>query len=142
MGLDLNVQLEKIDRVLQTMVMAPSKSYLGMNLFQLVHKYPVRFLISTDLTFFNGKNTAYICYDHRTPEISLCLKTGPTVYKAFDCLSDHLTRTRFVMDCQSILDVRNETISCSATPQNNGMLITIVDNRIRAPHSLLFSKPE
>ncbi len=142
MGLNLNMQLEKVDRVLQTMMMAPSRAYLGINFAQLVQAYPVRFFISTEFKFINGSNTAYICYDHRISKIFLCLKMGNADYRCFDCLSDHATRTDFVMGCQSIPNVKNETISCNAVSGPHLLRITIIDNRIKKLHSLLFRLPQ
>ena len=135
MGLKLNMQLEKIDRVLQTMMMAP-RSNLGVSSQDIFTRFRDQFLL--ELTGINNPmsgSDVYICYDQLSASCSLCLHQGDESllkedenYKLYRCLSDTNKFTAFANVCKTQL-APTQGIKCSVVAGPQNVEITITDER-------------
>ncbi len=137
MGLDLNEQLEKIDRVLQTMLVPP-RSNLGVTSDYIFENYSDQILLQIiGESDYMGDSDVYICYDKSSKRCTLGSHNGDESasvknenYKLDFCMSNSRKIEAFVTVCKKQLAPRNG-IQCTAvgvTGQNT-LKITITDER-------------
>jgi hypothetical protein len=150
MGLDLNVQLEKVDRVLQTMLVPP-RSNLGVSSDYIFANYSDQILLQIiGESDFMGDSDVYICFDESSKRCTLGSHHGDESvseknenYKLDSCVSSSRKIEAFVTVCKRRLAPRNG-IQCTAVgvTGRNIMEITITDGRfVRNPEdktTLLF----